>query len=52
MPVAQFSNARNWGYDGVFWYTIQDSYGGASGTMKSPVLTYPIPFQHTCINKR
>ena len=31
MPVAQFSNARNWGYDGVFWYAVQDSYGGASG---------------------
>ncbi|GAB4038393.1 malto-oligosyltrehalose trehalohydrolase [Spirosoma jeollabukense] len=31
MPVAQFSNARNWGYDGVFWYAAQVSYGGASG---------------------
>jgi maltooligosyltrehalose trehalohydrolase len=29
MPVAQFPNARNWGYDGVFPYAVQDSYGGA-----------------------
>jgi maltooligosyltrehalose trehalohydrolase len=29
MPVAQFPNSRNWGYDGVFPYAVQDSYGGA-----------------------
>ncbi|GAB4024852.1 malto-oligosyltrehalose trehalohydrolase [Spirosoma koreense] len=29
MPVAQFSNARNWGYDGVFMYATQNTYGGA-----------------------
>ncbi|MBU1821864.1 MAG: malto-oligosyltrehalose trehalohydrolase, partial [Bacteroidetes bacterium] len=29
MPVAQFPGARNWGYDGVFPYAVQDSYGGA-----------------------
>ncbi|SFE70191.1 malto-oligosyltrehalose trehalohydrolase [Spirosoma endophyticum] len=34
MPVAQFSNARDWGYDGVFWYAAQDSYGGASGLQR------------------
>ncbi|HEX2976902.1 MAG TPA: malto-oligosyltrehalose trehalohydrolase, partial [Bacteroidales bacterium] len=28
MPVAQFSGARNWGYDGVFPYAVQNSYGG------------------------
>lgn len=28
MPVAQFPGARNWGYDGVFWSAVQNSYGG------------------------
>ena len=28
MPVAQFPGSRNWGYDGVFPYAAQDSYGG------------------------
>ncbi len=31
MPVAQFPGARNWGYDGVFPYAVQDSYGGPDG---------------------
>ncbi|HEX5251449.1 MAG TPA: malto-oligosyltrehalose trehalohydrolase [Gaiellales bacterium] len=31
MPVAQFPGARNWGYDGVFPYAVQDSYGGPAG---------------------
>ncbi|RPJ02979.1 MAG: malto-oligosyltrehalose trehalohydrolase, partial [Chloroflexi bacterium] len=31
MPVAQFPGARNWGYDGVYPYAVQDSYGGPSG---------------------
>ena len=31
MPVAQFSGARNWGYDGVFPYAVQNSYGGPEG---------------------
>ena len=31
MPVAQFPGARNWGYDGVFPYAVQDSYGGPEG---------------------
>ncbi|RYZ00437.1 MAG: malto-oligosyltrehalose trehalohydrolase [Chitinophagaceae bacterium] len=31
MPVAQFPGTRNWGYDGVFPYAVQDSYGGAEG---------------------
>ncbi|GAB3960962.1 malto-oligosyltrehalose trehalohydrolase [Spirosoma harenae] len=30
MPVAQFSDDRNWGYDGVFTHAVQHSYGGAS----------------------
>ena len=28
MPVAQFPGARNWGYDGVFPFAVQNSYGG------------------------
>lgn len=28
MPVAQFPGDRNWGYDGVFPFAVQDSYGG------------------------
>ena len=28
MPVSQFAGGRNWGYDGVFPYSVQDSYGG------------------------
>lgn len=28
MPVAQFSGTRNWGYDGVFPFAVQNSYGG------------------------
>jgi maltooligosyltrehalose trehalohydrolase len=28
MPVAQFPGGRNWGYDGVFPYAVQTTYGG------------------------
>jgi maltooligosyltrehalose trehalohydrolase len=28
MPVAQFPGDRNWGYDGVYPYATQSSYGG------------------------
>ena len=28
MPVAQFSGGRNWGYDGVHPFAVQNSYGG------------------------
>ncbi|MDQ2654282.1 MAG: malto-oligosyltrehalose trehalohydrolase [Chloroflexota bacterium] len=31
MPVAQFPGTRNWGYDGVFPYAVQHSYGGPDG---------------------
>lgn len=31
MPVAQFPGTRNWGYDGVFPYAVQHSYGGVQG---------------------
>jgi maltooligosyltrehalose trehalohydrolase len=31
MPVAQFPGGRNWGYDGVYPFAVQDSYGGPCG---------------------
>jgi len=31
MPVAQFPGSRNWGYDGVYPFAVQNSYGGAQG---------------------
>ncbi|RYZ48491.1 MAG: malto-oligosyltrehalose trehalohydrolase, partial [Sphingobacteriales bacterium] len=31
MPVAQFPGRRNWGYDGVFPFAVQESYGGVMG---------------------
>lgn len=34
MPVAQFPGNRNWGYDGVYPFAVQDSYGGAQGLQK------------------
>jgi maltooligosyltrehalose trehalohydrolase len=34
MPIAQFPGARNWGYDGVYPYAVQDSYGGPEGLQR------------------
>ena len=34
MPVAQFPGSRNWGYDGVYPFAVQQSYGGIQGLMK------------------
>lgn len=31
MPIAQFPGERNWGYDGVYPYAVQHSYGGVEG---------------------
>lgn len=31
MPVSQFPGSRNWGYDGVFPFAVQNSYGGPEG---------------------
>jgi len=31
MPVAQFPGRRNWGYDGVYPFAVQESYGGPEG---------------------
>ncbi len=33
MPIASFPGDRNWGYDGVFPFSVQESYGGPSGLM-------------------
>ena len=43
MPVAEFPGARNWGYDGVFMFAPQNSYGGPE-SLKSLV--------NSCHNKR
>lgn len=34
MPIGQFPGNRNWGYDGVFPYAVQTSYGGPEGLKK------------------
>ena len=34
MPVSQFPGERNWGYDGVFPFAVQHSYGGAQGLQR------------------
>lgn len=34
MPLAQFPGARNWGYDGVFPFAVQSSYGGPAGLQR------------------
>lgn len=31
LPVAAFPGRRNWGYDGVFPFAVQESYGGIAG---------------------
>jgi maltooligosyltrehalose trehalohydrolase len=31
MPIAQFPGERNWGYDGVYPFAAQTSYGGPQG---------------------
>jgi maltooligosyltrehalose trehalohydrolase len=31
MPIAQFPRNRNWGYDGVYPFAVQNSYGGPEG---------------------
>ncbi len=34
MPIAQFPGDRNWGYDGVYPFAAQESYGGIDGLKK------------------
>jgi maltooligosyltrehalose trehalohydrolase len=31
MPIGQFPGSRNWGYDGVYPFAVQHSYGGPTG---------------------
>jgi maltooligosyltrehalose trehalohydrolase len=31
MPVNAVDGPRNWGYDGVLWYAVQQEYGGPDG---------------------
>lgn len=31
LPVAAFDGTHGWGYDGVAWHAVQDSYGGPDG---------------------
>lgn len=31
LPISQFPGDRNWGYDGVYMYSVQSSYGGPEG---------------------
>lgn len=34
MPIAQFPGERNWGYDGVYPFAVQNSYGGSLALKK------------------
>lgn len=34
MPIAQFPGRRNWGYDGVYQFAAQNSYGGPQGLQR------------------
>lgn len=34
MPVAQFPGSRNWGYDGVYPFAVQNTYGGPKGLQR------------------
>ena len=31
LPVNAFNGTHNWGYDGVLWYAVQETYGGPAG---------------------
>jgi len=34
MPLGQFACDRNWGYDGVYPFAVQQSYGGVAGFVR------------------
>lgn len=34
MPIGQFPGARDWGYDGAYWFAVQSTYGGPSGLQR------------------
>ena len=34
LPVNAFNGVHNWGYDGVLWYAVHESYGGPAGYLR------------------
>ncbi|MCX5046029.1 malto-oligosyltrehalose trehalohydrolase [Aldersonia sp. NBC_00410] len=34
MPVNAFNGTHNWGYDGVLWYAVHETYGGPDGLQR------------------
>ena len=34
MPVNSFSGTHGWGYDGVLWYSVHETYGGPDGLIR------------------
>lgn len=34
MPIGQFPGTRGWGYDGTYWFAVQQSYGGPDGLQR------------------
>ncbi|MGH8996405.1 MAG: malto-oligosyltrehalose trehalohydrolase [Acidimicrobiales bacterium] len=34
LPISQFAGARNWGYDGVLPFSVQDTYGGPAALQR------------------
>jgi maltooligosyltrehalose trehalohydrolase len=34
MPVNSFSGTHGWGYDGVLWYSVHETYGGPDGLVR------------------
>ncbi len=34
LPVNGFNGTHNWGYDGVLWYTVQETYGGPEAYLR------------------
>jgi maltooligosyltrehalose trehalohydrolase len=34
LPVNGFGGTHNWGYDGVLWYAVDDSYGGPDAYLR------------------
>jgi maltooligosyltrehalose trehalohydrolase len=34
MPVNSFAGTHGWGYDGVLWYSVHETYGGPGGLVR------------------
>jgi maltooligosyltrehalose trehalohydrolase len=34
LPVNAFNGTHNWGYDGVLWYAVQETYGGPAAYLR------------------